>query len=157
MPARIPESVASDASRLAESIIAGLDATGICAVEFFWTTDGRLLLNELTLGPHNSGLATIEATVTSQFHQHLRAVLDWPLGPTTLRSPAATVKLIGGSHKVDLAARLPPALSIPGAHVHLYAKSFRPGRTFGHVTALGVSIEDALDTARTAAAMLTKP
>ena len=157
MPARIPASVASDASRLAESIIAGLDATGICAVEFFWTTDGQLVLNDLTLGPHSTGLATIEASVTSQFHQHLRAVLDWPLGPTTLRCPAATVNLIGGPDKVDLAARLPSALSISDAHVHLYPKSFRPGRTLGHVTALGTSIEEALGTARTVAAMLTKP
>ncbi|MHB1487089.1 MAG: 5-(carboxyamino)imidazole ribonucleotide synthase [Acidimicrobiales bacterium] len=157
MPARLPVGVAGDATRLAESIVAGLDATGICAVEFFWTADGRLLLNELALRPHNSGHATIEACATSQFHQHLRAVLDWPLGPTTLRSPAATVNLIGGPHGVDLAARLPFALDVPGAHVHLYAKTSRPGRKLGHVTALGASTEDALETARAAATLLTQP
>lgn len=156
MPAPIPGSVASDAIRLAESIVAGLHATGICAVEFFWTTDGRLLLNELALRPHNSGHATIEACATSQFHQHLRAVLDWPLGPTTLRSPAATVNLIGGARSVDLAARLPSALDVPGAHVHLYAKTSRPGRKIGHVTALGASVEGALETARAAVDLLTR-
>ncbi|MHB8458370.1 MAG: ATP-grasp domain-containing protein, partial [Acidimicrobiales bacterium] len=154
---QLPPRVVSDAVRLAESIVAGLDATGLCAVEFFWTTDGRLLLNELALRPHNSGHATIEACATSQFHQHLRAVLDWPLGSTRLISPAATVNLIGGANGVDLSARLPAALSVPGAHVHLYAKTSRPGRKIGHVTALGATTEDALETARVAAALLTQP
>lgn len=157
MPVQLPAGVVSDAVALAESIVAGLDATGICAVEFFWTTDGRLLLNELALRPHNSGHVTIEACVTSQFHQHLRGVLDWPLGLTTLVSPAATVNLIGGTDRVDLSARLPVALGVPGAHVHLYAKTSRPGRKIGHVTALGVTTEDALETARVAAAVLTQP
>ncbi|MHB1790135.1 MAG: 5-(carboxyamino)imidazole ribonucleotide synthase [Acidimicrobiales bacterium] len=157
MPAQLAAGVVSDAIRFAESIVAGLDATGICAVEFFWTTDGRLLLNELALRPHNSGHATIEACATSQFHQHLRAVLDWPLGPTTLVSPAATVNLIGGTDRVDLSARLPAALNVPGAHVHLYAKTTRPGRKIGHVTALGVSTDEALETARVAAGLLTQP
>lgn len=157
MPAQLPAGVGAGAVRLAESIVAGLAATGICAVEFFWTTDGRLLLNELALRPHNSGHVTIEACVTSQFHQHLRAVLDWPLGPTTLVSPAATVNLVGGAIGVDLSTRLPEALRIPGASVHLYAKSSRPGRKLGHVTARGASTEEALATARSAAQLLTRP
>ena len=157
IPAELPAGVAGEATRFAESIIAGLDATGVCTVEFFWTTNGRLLLNKLTLRPHNSGNVTIEACTTTQYHQHLRAILDWPLGPTTLRSPGATVNLIGGSHRVDLAARLPAALGVVGAHVHLYAKTPRPGRKFGHVTALGASTEDALEIAQVAAALLIQP
>jgi 5-(carboxyamino)imidazole ribonucleotide synthase len=157
MPAQLPAVVADDATRLAESIVAGLDVTGICAVEFFWTTDGRLLLNELALRPHNSGHVTIEACATSQFHQHLRGVLDWPLGPTTLLSPAATVNLIGGAGQVDLGTRLRAALGVLGARVHLYAKASRPGRKIGHVTALGATTDEALETARAAAALLTEP
>ena len=157
MPADVPSDVAGEATRLAESIVAGIGGTGICAVEFFWDTGGRLFLNELALRPHNSGHATIEACVTSQFHQHLRAVLDWPLGPTALVRPAATVNLVGGAEGIDYSTRLPEALRVPGAHVHLYAKTSRPGRKIGHVTALGASTEEALDTARAAAALLTEP
>lgn len=155
MPARLPAAVADEAVRLAESVVERIDAHGVCAVELFVTADGRLLLNELALRPHNSGHATIEASVTSQFHQHLRAVLDWPLGPTTLYSPAATVNLVGGPGRMDLARRLPRALDVPGAHVHLYAKSPRPGRKIGHVTALADTLDDALDAARAAASLLT--
>jgi len=157
MPADLPADVTGEATRLAESIVAGIGATGICAVEFFWDAGGRLLLNELALRPHNSGHATIEACVTSQFHQHLRAVLDWPLGPTALIRPAATVNLVGGTGGIDYATRLPEALRVPGAHVHLYAKVSRPGRKIGHVTALGASTDEALGTARAAAALLTEP
>jgi 5-(carboxyamino)imidazole ribonucleotide synthase len=155
MPAHVPAGVAAEAVRLAESVVARIDAHGICAVELFLTRDGRLLLNELALRPHNSGHATIEASVTSQFHQHLRAVLDWPLGPTTLYAPAATVNLVGGPGSLDVAARLPLALEVPGAHVHLYAKTSRQGRKIGHVTALADSLDDALDAARAAASLLT--
>lgn len=155
IPARLPDEVTSEATRLAKAIVTAIGATGICAIEFFWTTDGRLLLNELALRPHNSGHITIEACITSQFHQHLRAVLDWPLGSTELISPAATVNLIGGSHEIDLAARLPAALSIRDAHIHLYAKTSRPGRKIGHVTALGSTTEEALETAWAAARLLS--
>ena len=157
MPAQLPDDIVSDAVCLAESVVAGLDATGVCAVKFFWTTDGRLLLNGLTLRPYSSGYATIEACATSQFHQHLRGVLDWPLGPTTLISPVATVNLIGKGQGVDLSTRLPEALGISGARVHLYTRTSRPGRNFGHVTALGISTEEALAAARAAATLLTQP
>lgn len=157
MPAELPAGIVSDAVSLAEEIVTDVGAAGICAVEFFWTTDGRVLLNELALRPHNSGHVTIEACVTSQFHQHLRGVLDWPLGPTTLVSPAATVNLIGGIHEVDLADRLPVALGLPGAHLHLYGKTSRPGRKIGHVTVLAATTREALETARAAAEALTQP
>lgn len=154
MPADLPADLVDTAVRYSTSILAGIDATGTCAVEYFYTTDGRLLLNELALRPHNSGHATIEACVTSQFHQHLRAILDWPLGSTDLVSPAATVNLIAGSDTGDLSARLPAALGIPDTHIHLYQKAARPGRKIGHVTALGATTGDALASARTAAHIL---
>ena len=157
MPASLPAPVIDQAGRMAKSIADGIDATGVLAVEMFLDTRGQLLVNELALRPHNSGHITIEACETSQFHQHLRAVLDWPLGATTLRSPVATVNLINGTDTCDPSARLPHALAIPGAHIHLYGKAPRPGRKLGHVTALGASAEQALETAQAAAALLTEP
>jgi 5-(carboxyamino)imidazole ribonucleotide synthase len=157
MPAALPAAVTDAATALATSVVDGIGATGICAVEFFWTTDGRLLLNELALRPHNSGHATIEACTTSQFHQHLRAVLDWPLGPTDLRRPAAaTVNIIADAHTTDPAGHLRDALAVPGAHVHLYQKVPRPGRKIGHVTALADTVDEALDAARQATVILTQ-
>jgi 5-(carboxyamino)imidazole ribonucleotide synthase len=156
IPADLPERIVASANRMAVSVIDGIDAIGICAVEFFCTRDGRLLLNELALRPHNSGHVTMEACRTSQFHQHLRAVLDWPLGSTDLISPAATVNIIAGPEAVDPLTRLPAALAVPGASIHLYQKSPRPGRKLGHVTALGSTVDEALATARSAAALLTQ-
>lgn len=146
-----------DAAQLAETVADAVDAVGICAVELFVRRGGQLLINEVALRPHNSGHATIEANVTSQFHQHLRAVLDWPLGATDLVAPAAAmVNLIAPSSEVDLASNLPRALAVPGAHVHLYGKSPRPGRKVGHVTVLGSDIGVALAAATEAADRLLK-
>ncbi|MCC5951464.1 MAG: 5-(carboxyamino)imidazole ribonucleotide synthase [Acidimicrobiia bacterium] len=147
VPAQIPDELARRATSLAVSVVEGIDATGICAVELFVTTDGELVVNELALRPHNSGHATIDAVVTSQFENHLRAVLDWPLGDTSLCAPvAAMVNLLGADEPLDLAA-VPQALDDPRVRVHLYGKAWRPGRKLGHVTAVG----DAVDTARQAA------
>jgi 5-(carboxyamino)imidazole ribonucleotide synthase len=158
-PAGVAPAVAAEAQRLARSLADDLDATGICAVELFVGPGDRLLVNELALRPHNSGHATIEANLTSQFHQHLRAVLDWPLGPTDLVAPAAAmVNLIAPSAALDVAASLPAALAVPGAQVHLYAKGPRAGRKIGHVTALGSTTADALATAAAGAdALLGEP
>lgn len=157
MPASLPAPLVEQACQLAKSIAESIDATGILAVEMFLDVKGQLLVNELALRPHNSGHVTIEACQTSQFHQHLRAVLDWPLGATTLRSPAATVNLIAASDISDPRAKLPRALSIPGANVHLYGKAPRRGRKLGHVTVLAASTEQALATAQEAAALLMEP
>ncbi len=151
IPADLPEEVVQQAATWARSILEGVDATGIVAVEYFVTDDGRLLLNEFALRPHNSGHITLEACTTSQFHQHLRAVLDWPLGATGLLRPAATVNLIADAATTELASRLPLALAVPDVHVHLYQKAPRPGRKVGHVTALADSVPEALERARTAA------
>jgi len=150
IPADLPEPVVRQGTSWARSVLEGFDATGIAAAEFFVTRDGRLLLNEFALRPHNSGHITMEACATSQFHQHLRAVLDWPLGDTGIVRPGATVNLIADG-TTELVGRLPRALAVPGVHVHLYQKTPRTGRKVGHVTALADSAAEALDNARTAA------
>ena len=150
IPADLPEELVQKGASWARSILDGFGATGIVAVEYFVTRDGRLLLNEFALRPHNSGHITLEACATSQFHQHLRAVLDWPLGETTLLRPAATVNLIADASTTEFSRRLPLALSVPDVHVHLYQKSARPGRKVGHVTALADSVPEALERAREA-------
>jgi len=135
----------------------GIDVVGILAVEQFVTHDGDVLINEIAVRPHNSGHATIEGCATSQFTNHLRAVLDWPLGTTDLLAGvAATVNVLGVDGD-DVAARLPAALAVPGARVHLYGKASRPGRKIGHVTVLGADPEAALTAARRAARALTTP
>jgi 5-(carboxyamino)imidazole ribonucleotide synthase len=154
-PARVAPDLAQRAGRLARSIVEYVGAVGICAVELFVGGDGELLVNEVAFRPHNSGHVTIEANVTSQFHQHLRAVLDWPLGATGLITPAAAmVNLIGVGGQPDPGRRLPLALAQEGAHVHLYAKQSRPGRKIGHVTALAATAGQALGVARAARAAL---
>jgi 5-(carboxyamino)imidazole ribonucleotide synthase len=154
-PARIAPEVAERAGVLARSIVEHIGSVGICAVELFVSAAGEILVNEVALRPHNSGHITIEANATSQFHQHLRAVLDWPLGATGLITPAAAmVNLIGVSSQSDPGRRLPLALANEGAQVHLYAKESRPGRKIGHVTAMAATADAALDVARAARASL---
>lgn len=129
-----PESAAALGGRIATA----LGVTGVLAVELFQRADGALAVNELAMRPHNSGHWTIEGARTSQFEQHLRAVLDWPLGDTGLSAPvAATANVLGGTDP-DLIGRLPGVLAAdPALKVHLYGKEPRPGRKLGHVTALG--------------------
>ena len=153
-PAAIGPGVAKDARDLAVHLADELDAVGILAVELFLTTDG-LIVNELAARPHNAGHVTIEGSPTSQFENHVRAVLDLPLGPTWATAPAAvTINVIGGIDGFDPANHLPEALAIEGAQVHLYGKRPRPGRKLGHVTALGDDLEQARDLARRAEAAL---
>jgi 5-(carboxyamino)imidazole ribonucleotide synthase len=143
------------ARTLAARIADAIDVVGILAVELF-QTQGRLVVNELAARPHNSGHYTIEGCITSQFEQHLRAVLDWPLGQTELRAPAvATVNVLGAPSGTDPLDRLPYALANPGVHVHLYGKAARLGRKLGHVTATGDDPSDVRARARQAAAILT--
>jgi 5-(carboxyamino)imidazole ribonucleotide synthase len=107
------------------------------AVEMF-ASGGRLMVNEVALRPHNSGHWTIEGATTSQFENHVRAVLDLPLGRTEARSPhVATVNIFGPPDGSEPGVRLGAALGIEGTHVHLYGKESRPGRKLGHVTVLG--------------------
>jgi 5-(carboxyamino)imidazole ribonucleotide synthase len=133
--------VAEQAQALSLRIAAELDVTGVLAVELFQTADG-LLVNELAMRPHNSAHWTIEGSVTSQFEQHLRAVLDYPLGSTASIAPVAVMaNLLGGSDDVvpkRLDERVHHLMARwPEVKIHLYGKQFRPGRKVGHVTALG--------------------
>ena len=154
MPARIGGELSESATALAKDVVAAIGAAGIVAVEMFVTTDGTLLINEFATRPHNSGHATIEGAVTSQFHNHLRAVLDWPLGSTQLVAPAVAMVNVLGSGDDLAMTNLPRALAVEGASVHLYGKEERLGRKIGHVTALGDSPDAALARARKAAAVL---
>lgn len=145
-PAPIDPRVARDATELAVGIADAIGAVGILAVELF-VVGGELIVNELAARPHNTGHLTIDAAVTSQFTNHLRAVLDLPLGATSLLAPASAMANVIAEGTVDLGA--PDALEVSDlvagrVAVHLYGKRSRPGRKIGHVTALA----DDLATAR---------
>jgi 5-(carboxyamino)imidazole ribonucleotide synthase len=127
------------------------------AVELF-ATDTGLLVNEVALRPHNSGHWTIEGATTSQFENHLRAVLDLPLGATAMTARAvATVNVFGGASGTLDDASLALALSEPRAKLHLYGKAPRPGRKLGHVTVLGDDVDEAARVAWRAASALGTP
>jgi len=134
------------AAQIAEKIAVGLDVTGVLAVELFETADGKLVVNELAMRPHNSGHFSIEGTLTSQFEQHLRAVLDLPLGEVSASANfAVMLNLLGTDNQNSFVEHYDKALkSAPGAHIHTYGKAARAGRKMGHVTALSnLSLEDA--------------
>ena len=145
------------AQGLAIRIARELDVTGVLAVELFETVSGDLVVNELAMRPHNSGHWTIEGAVTSQFEQHLRAVLDYPLGATTPVAPAvAMANVLGGqTGGMSLDERLHHLFAAdPGARVHLYGKQIRPGRKVGHVTVLGTDMDEVRGRANRAARWL---
>jgi len=146
--------LADAAEELAVTIATELGVTGVLAVELFQTDDERILVNELAMRPHNTGHWTIDGATTSQFEQHLRAVLDLPLGATGAHAPAAVmVNVLGGPADGDLAARYPAALdAFPEAKYHFYGKAPRPGRKIGHVTVVGDDLDDVTYRARAAAA-----
>ena len=152
---------AAEARRIGERIADELGVTGVLAVEMFVVGEGadeRVLVNELAMRPHNTGHWTIDGAVTSQFEQHLRAVLDLPLGSTQLRTPgtyAVMVNLLGSSHPQPARA-LAAAFSAggAGAKVHLYGKEVRPGRKLGHVTVVDADPALALERARAAVSAL---
>ncbi|QCR18656.1 5-(carboxyamino)imidazole ribonucleotide synthase [Agrococcus sp. SGAir0287] len=142
------------AEDMAVRIAEGLDVTGALAVELFETEDGRLLVNELAMRPHNSGHWSIDGSVTSQFEQHLRAVLDLPLGSSAMLAPSAVmINVIGGPAEGRMEARYERALAAqPSAKVHSYGKTARPGRKVGHVTVVGDELDEVAYQARAAAA-----
>jgi 5-(carboxyamino)imidazole ribonucleotide synthase len=155
----LTEDAAVAAQELALRIAAELDVTGLLAVELFERPDGALVVNELAMRPHNSGHWTIEGSRTSQFEQHLRAVLDYPLGDTAPTAPAVVMANV-------LGAAQPPAMSaderlhhlfarFPDVKVHLYGKEERPARKVGHVTVLGTEMATVRRRAELAAAWLS--
>lgn len=154
VPAPVDPELADQATAMGVAIAEAIGAIGLVAVELFSTPTG-LLVNELALRPHNSGHFSIEGADTSQFEQHLRAVLGWPLGNTELTAPAvATVNVVGPADGSDPRTRLSEALAVEGAHIHIYDKEARPGRKLGHVTALADTIDEARGTALGAVAIL---
>ncbi len=146
--------LAAEARAMASRIATELDVTGILAVELFETTDGRLLVNELAMRPHNTGHWSIDGGHTSQFENHLRAVLDLPLGSAESREPwTVMVNILGGAVD-DLSAQRSVVLaSEPDVKIHLYGKAVKAGRKVGHVTAYGSDLDDVLARARHAAAL----
>ncbi|CUR60762.1 Phosphoribosylaminoimidazole carboxylase ATPase subunit [metagenome] len=147
--------LAGQAQEIALRVAGALDVTGILAVELFETTDGRILVNELAMRPHNTGHWTQDGAVTSQFENHLRAVMDLPLGsPAPRERWTVMVNILGGpTDSGHLYDGLPHAMARdPQLRVHLYGKDLRPGRKVGHVNAYGDDLEDCLERARHAAA-----
>jgi 5-(carboxyamino)imidazole ribonucleotide synthase len=136
-PAEISNAIQDEAEAIALKVVEELGLIGILAVELFVTKTGEILVNEIAPRPHNSGHHTIEANFTSQFEQHLRAVLNMPLGDTSLRSPAAMINLLGaeGHTGEAIVEGLDEALAQKGVYVHLYGKKItKPFRKMGHLT-----------------------
>lgn len=145
-------------AEIAKRVAEALGVTGVLAVEMFEARDGRIVINELAMRPHNSGHFSIEGSVTSQFEQHLRAVLDLPLGSTAPRAAhSVMVNLLGVDDKNNFVQALDKALQAhPDAKVHTYGKGARAGRKMGHVTVVADSADHALAEARGAAAVLLR-
>jgi 5-(carboxyamino)imidazole ribonucleotide synthase len=141
------------AAEIGTVIAEGLGVTGMLAVELFETTDERLLVNELAMRPHNSGHWSQDGAVTSQFEQHVRAVLDLPLGdPAALAAWSVMVNILGGPAEGSLDQRFTAAMSAhPSAKVHTYGKAPRPGRKVGHVNSVGGDLDEVTYQARAAA------
>ncbi len=157
VPGRLDPDVVEAASALGQKVAEIAGSVGVMAVELFWT-GGRLLVNEVATRPHNSGHWTMEGAVTSQFENHLRAVLDLPLGSTAPQhAHVASVNVFGGPGGADPARLLAAGLAVEGAHVHLYGKQARPGRKLGHVTVCGDEAEVVRNRAWSAAVALGTP
>ncbi|QKW39076.1 5-(carboxyamino)imidazole ribonucleotide synthase [Actinomadura sp. NAK00032] len=147
----LSDDLAAEAQRLALRVADELGVVGLLAVELFETGAG-LLVNELAMRPHNSGHWTIEGARTSQFEQHLRAVLDLPLGSTEPTAPYTVMANVLGGDDPDVYSRYIHVMAHdPAVKVHMYGKESRPGRKIGHVTALGADLDDVRERARHAA------
>lgn len=157
VPAQIDEALSAKAVEMAVRIAEGLDYCGVLAVEFFVARDGALLVNEIAPRPHNSGHFTVDACVSSQFEQQLRALCGLPLGETRLLSPVAMVNLLGDRWHPG-APRWERLYSTPGARLHLYGKrEARPGRKMGHFCVLADTVEEAVRRARALDEALSTP
>jgi 5-(carboxyamino)imidazole ribonucleotide synthase len=155
-PARVSPDIEREATRVASALLDQMEVVGVLCVEFFLTRDGRLFINETAPRPHNSGHLTVDACVTSQFEQQLRAVCGLPLGDAALLSPAAMVNLLGDlweEGEPDWAA----ACAFPTVKLHLYGKhEARAGRKMGHLTARGATTDEALQLVRAARSALSR-
>jgi 5-(carboxyamino)imidazole ribonucleotide synthase len=155
-PAQVSAAIAERVTDLAKRAIDAVQGVGTFGVELFRTADDRILINELAPRVHNSGHYTIEACECSQFENHLRAVLGWPLGSPAMRLPAAVmINLLGNGKGSGAPVGIQEALKVAGAHVHVYGKATSaPLRKMGHLTMLGTSLEDVLQRAQNAAAKI---
>ncbi|NBW34769.1 MAG: ATP-grasp domain-containing protein, partial [Cytophagia bacterium] len=143
-PASLPGNVLQEADRIARKVIKSLNMTGLLAVEMFVTKNGEVLVNEVAPRPHNSGHQTIEANITSQYEQHLRAIYNLPLGACNTVLPSAMVNLLGeeGYEGEALYQGFEEIAKLSGVHVHLYGKRLtKPFRKMGHVTIVDINIE----------------
>jgi 5-(carboxyamino)imidazole ribonucleotide synthase len=156
-PAGIGDDISLNAADMAKKAIEAIDGIGVFGVEMFLLEDDRVLINEIAPRPHNSGHYTIEACTTSQYENHLRAILGYPLGSTSMVSPAAVmVNLLGSRDGESVVKGIEEALQITGAHIHIYCKRHtRQNRKMGHLTVLGQNLEEALDRAVKAASMIS--
>lgn len=153
-PAPAAVGLQDEARHIIETIATDAGVLGLLAVELF-QVDSRLLINEIATRPHNSGHFSIEGAVTSQFEQHLRAVLDLPLGGVdSVANWAVTVNIVGTPVGDLTRAQVERVLGLDGVHLHLYGKESRPGRKIGHVTVLGADLEKTRALARSAAAIV---
>ena len=148
IPARFPKEICAEAQEIAARVAVALDYVGVLGVEFFLSTDGRLLVNEMAPRPHNSGHHTLDACETSQFEQQLRAISKLPLGGTRLLEPAVMWNLLGDLWPEGVSPDWDPVLQTPGGNLHLYGKSpARKGRKMGHVTFTAPTLEEAIERA----------
>ena len=149
------DDLSASATHIALTIAKELDVTGMLAVELFDTGD-HVLVNELAMRPHNSGHWSMDGAVTSQFENHLRAIVDWPLGSPAATSPATVMVNLLGGDLGDLHSAFRHVMARdPGVKVHLYGKDVKPGRKVGHVNVVGDNIPDLLERAWHAADYLT--
>ena len=157
VPADIDGEIANKAWHIAQKSVDAVEGVGLIAVELFEMPDGRVLVNELAPRPHNTGHYSIEGAATSQFENHVRAVLDWPLGDPSLRTPVAVMVNVLGRREgtPPQTTGLPRALDTEGVTPHIYGKpDVRPGRKMGHVTALGADRADTRKRAEMAASAI---
>ncbi len=140
-PADINAQTVTATKELARKTAEALQLVGIMAVEMFLTKDGNILVNELAPRPHNSGHHSIEGCVTSQFEQHLRAILNLPLGATTITAPTIMLNLLGNKALANGVPGMSELLSKEGVHLHWYGKAFRTGRKLGHITVRGSDMD----------------
>lgn len=144
-PAQVSEEVAATADSIAREVITAFDMIGLLAVEMFLDKEGNILVNEVAPRPHNSGHHSIKANYTSQFEQHLRAILNLPLGETKIKTPAAMINILGAEGHKGVAEYdgVEEALAVDGAYIHLYGKHLtKPSRKMGHLTILDNDIEE---------------
>ncbi|MCS3659241.1 5-(carboxyamino)imidazole ribonucleotide synthase [Salinibacter ruber] len=157
VPADIDDAIADKARHIAQKSVDAVEGVGLIAVELFEMPDGRVLVNELAPRPHNTGHYSIEGAATSQFENHVRAVLDWPLGDPSLRTPVAVMVNVLGRREgtPPQTTGLPRALDTECVTPHIYGKpDVRPGRKMGHVTALGADRADTRKRAEMAASAI---